>query len=289
MRFGRSDRCVVALERGARVLVPPQPSREADRPSPEPNPEALFLSCLDDIHQLVEVFAAKSGMHPDERDDFQAIVHVKLIEDDYAVLRRYRGRSAMRTYLSAVISNVLHDRRVQKWGKWRSSAAARAAGPVGIRLERLVRRDGVPVETAIRILRSRSDISLSDRALAELAASFPHRSRPHIEADSGALARAPAEEQADEIVLAEERRRRKAEVMEQLQRVLQELDDEDRVILRLRFWEGFNRAEIARALHLEQRPFYRRYNRLRDRLRAMLVASGIAASDVQHLLPGGAE
>ena len=46
-------------------------------------------------------------------------------------------------------------------------------------------------------------------------------------------------------------------------------------ILRLKFQEGLGIADIARALHLEQKPLYRRLDGLLDRLRTALEAAGI--------------
>jgi RNA polymerase sigma factor for flagellar operon FliA len=209
---------------------------------------------------------------------------MKLVEDDYAVIRKHQGRSALGTYLSVVIANLLRDRRIHAWGKWRPSAAARRAGPVGIRLERLIRRDGVAFDTAVSILRSRNGLSLDDRELARLAATFPERSRPRIEADSEATARAPGSVTADDRVLAAEKTRHQKNVLDALEQSLDALGTEDRVILKLRFWEGLTVADISRALGLEQRPLYRRLDRLIAFLRGTLEAAGVSGIDVGRLL-----
>lgn len=252
-----------------------------DRAAPlAESPEALFLANLDTIDRIVGALAARYTMDADERDDFGAWVRMRLMEDDYAILRKHEGRSSLGTYLSVVIANLLRDRRIQKWGKWRPSAAARRAGPVGIRLERLVRRDGLPFDTAVRILRSRGGVLLDDRELARLAASFPERSRPRIEADDDAVLRAEGDARADDRVLAVEQAHHEATLMDALEQSLATLDDEDRVILKLRFWEGLTIADISRALHLEQRPLYRRMDRLLSRLRGSLKSLGVDGGDI---------
>jgi RNA polymerase sigma factor for flagellar operon FliA len=38
-----------------------------------------------------------------EADDFASHPKLKLIEDDYAILRKFQGRSSLRTYLTVVI------------------------------------------------------------------------------------------------------------------------------------------------------------------------------------------
>ena len=56
---------------------------------------------------------------------------------------------------------------------------------------------------------------------------------------------------------------------------MRSLSDLDRLILRLRFQDGLAVADIARALHLDQKPLYRRFEELLRRLRAALEAAGI--------------
>lgn len=262
----------------------PEPSPDVDRSPPPDDPEAVLIAHLDTIDRIVGALAAKHSMAPDERDDFTGWVRMKLVEDDYAVIRKFQGRASLGTYLSVVIARLLQDRRVQQWGKWRPSAAARHAGPIGVRLERLMRRDGLPFDTAVAILRSRNGVALDDRALARLAATFPERTRPRIESDSGATFSAPGSLRADDRVIADERARRETTVLDTLEQSLDALDSEDRVILKLRFWEGCTVADISRALGLEQRPLYRRLHGLLARLRASLQEAGVSGDQVGELL-----
>ena len=87
-----------------------------------------------------------------EQEDFAGFVHLRLIEDDYAILRKFQKRSSLRTYLAAVIERLSLDFCVEKWGRWRPSAMAERLGPVAIVLERLVTRDGHTLEEAIEII-----------------------------------------------------------------------------------------------------------------------------------------
>ena len=52
---------------------------------------------------------------------------------------------------------------------------------------------------------------------------------------------------------------------------------EDRLLFRMAFEDGFTVADIARTLGLEQKPLYRRLERLLKQLRAALEAVGIDA------------
>lgn len=245
--------------------------------------EDLLVRELPTVAGIVRGLAARYRLEPDERDDVLSWVHVKLVEDDYAVLRKFEGRSSLRTYLGVVIANLFRDYRIRKWGRWRPSAVARRAGDVGVRLERLVDRDGHSLDQAIRILRSAGPIGMTDRELFELAASFPERGRPRVESVGGDIDRTAGDATAEQGLASSELAARTGMITQALQRALDGLGAEDRLILKLKFWEDFTVADIARTLHLEQRPLYRRVNRLLEELRGSLRGEGFTLDDVRGL------
>ena len=56
------------------------------------------------------------------------------------------------------------------------------------------------------------------------------------------------------------------------------------MIMRMHFADGFSVADVARALGLEQKPLYRRLERLRKLLRTYLEAEGIDGAEVREAL-----
>src|SRR5918993_5663749 len=73
--------------------------------------EAFFLSNLTLIDQLVASVARRHRLTSADAEDFRSTVYVRLIQDDYATLRKYEGRSSLRTYLTSVIGRLLLDQR----------------------------------------------------------------------------------------------------------------------------------------------------------------------------------
>jgi RNA polymerase sigma factor for flagellar operon FliA len=65
---------------------------------------------------------------------------------------------------------------------------------------------------------------------------------------------------------------------------LAELKPTDGAILRLHFVAGLTVAEIARALHLDQKPLYRRIRKLCEQLRERLVAAGIDSARANEVI-----
>jgi hypothetical protein len=58
----------------------------------------------------------------------------------------------------------------------------------------------------------------------------------------------------------------------------------DRLILKMRFDDGVAVSDIARTLHLEQRPLYRTIDDLKKTIREAMLADGISRADIEALL-----
>jgi hypothetical protein len=73
-----------------------------------------------------------------------------------------------------------------------------------------------------------------------------------------------------------------------LERARQGLAAEDRIILKMRFEDAVPVADIARALHLNQKRLYRTVGQLLERIRKSLEAEDISRDDVNALFAEGA-
>jgi RNA polymerase sigma factor (sigma-70 family) len=217
----------------------------------------------------VSFIARRNGLPAGERDDFASLVKLKLIENDYEILRRFEGRSSLRTYLVVVVQRLFLDERTRRWGKWRPSARARRLGPAAVRLETLVVRDGKSPAQAF------AESGVVPAELKAFAESLERRS-PRVFVGEEALAGAAADGEPP----GERLERREAEpelrrAAALLRRAIGELAPADRLLLRLRFEDGFSIVEIARLRREEARPLYRRIEKLLKKLRATVEALGL--------------
>jgi RNA polymerase sigma factor (sigma-70 family) len=219
----------------------------------------------------------------DEAEDFTSYALFKLIEDDYATLRSFQGRSKLGTFLTVVVQRLFLDYRVQKWGKWRPLAEVRELGPAAVELDRLMNRDGQPLPNAVEIVYSHSGGTLTREHLFELATRIPQRQRPLFEGIEH-LEQIPPHGGVEEILEGQERNRIAKRVGSALSRALREMSAEDRLILKMRHEDGFTVREIAKALHLEARPLYTRFEKCHRRLRESLEESGIIWEEVSAIL-----
>jgi RNA polymerase sigma factor for flagellar operon FliA len=247
--------------------------------------EALFLANLEWIERSAASLCRRYGLAGDEAEDVCSWVKLRLIEDDYAPLRKFREESSIRTYLVVVVSSLFRDYRAGHWGRWRPSAAALRAGNLAVRLETLVYRDGCTLDQAARTLRAAGDVKLTDGELARLLAGLPVRGplRPY-EAGEAPLEAVAAASSAEERVAEGEADRTRGAVFGALERVMARLPEEDRLIIQLIYWQGLSVADVARVRSLPQKPLYRRIDRILVQLRRELQVEGVQPEQMRDIL-----
>jgi RNA polymerase sigma factor for flagellar operon FliA len=249
--------------------------------------EALFLSHLGTIERIIGATCSRRGLRGDDAADCASWVKSRLIEDDYAILRKFRGESSITTYLTVVIAMLVRDYRVRRWGRWRPSAAAKRMGAVATRLEKLVYRQGYRLDEAAELLRSRGETDLSDREIVTAFKQLPTRAplRP-VDVGPEPLAAAQAAGGAEDVVESEAATADRRAVERAVAQALERLAPQDRLVLRMRFWAGSTVADIARGLGVPQKPLYRQIERALTQLRSELETAGVSRDRVRDLLDG---
>lgn len=246
------------------------------------DPTALYLQHIDAIDRIAKSLCKRNGVFGDDADDFASEVRLRLLENDYAVIRKHRGDSSITTFLTVVISNLFRDYRIKMWGKWRTSAEARRLGDAAVLLETAMYRDGLSFDEACTWLEQNERLQTDRKELRKIAEKLPRRAPRRIE----------GEEQLDEVagkahtnghLLDAEREEQRASLRRALARTLATLDSEDQLIIRLRFFEGLSIADVARGLRLAQKPLYTRVGRLLQSLSAALAREGIGPESLEFL------
>jgi RNA polymerase sigma factor (sigma-70 family) len=251
---------------------------------PDDSGEALFLAQLECIDRVIAFVCANNRLTRDAAEDFAAHVKLKFIENDYAILRRFEGRSKLRTYLTVVTQRLFLDYRIAAWGRWRPSAEARRAGQVGILLEQLLVRDGYSFDEARELLRAKHGIEATRDELERLLARLPVRARRRFDSDDELTDMPSSDRPPDDLIAERDRRLLASRLSTALSHVMASLDTESQLILALRFEDGRTLADIATLLRLDQKALYRRMDRLLERLREALENDGVTASAVLELL-----
>jgi RNA polymerase sigma factor (sigma-70 family) len=245
--------------------------------------ESLFLEHLQRIEKIVAFICSRHGLRGADAEDFSSLVKLKLIENDYAILRKFRQESSLATYLAVVISSLYRDFRVQRWGRWRPSAMARSYGEDAVKLETLVSRDGYTAREAVELVAKQSP--LTEKMLRSLVAKLPVRDRlrpVEVNADAVATEVDTATTVAFDNDEAEERSR----IEQSLTDAIDSLQPEDRTIIKMKFWNGMSVADISRIAGIPQKHLYRRLEKLSASLRLRLRQAGVSNEDVRELING---
>lgn len=247
--------------------------------------EEMFLQHLDEIEDIVRRVAIRRRCNDDEAQELYSEVMLHLIEDDYAVLRRFRGTSTWSTYLTVVIQRLLLDLRAKAWGRWRPSAVARRLGAVAVELERRIERDGLEPSTVVRQMVTEG-LAKGVAELERLAAQLPKRRTARGESTEISWESVQDPAHGEEWADAVERRRRAAQLDASLGSALGGLSPHERMLLDLRFGRGWTVRRIAASRREKERPLYRRFEGILRRLRRCLVASGLSWHDIADSLEG---
>ncbi len=244
------------------------------------DPADQFSASLGLVDRIVAAIARRQRLSAHEAEELLADVRLRLLEHDYAVLRKFEGRSSLATYLAVVIERLWLDRRVAAWGKWRPSAEAKRLGPVAVLLDRLMHRDGLTASQAVEAARTNHGVESDEQALFAMASRLPRRATRRT-VPAHALDDTPADgDDGEAALLRTESGEAARRARRCLKGVLETLPVQDRLVLRMRFEDGRPVSVIARTLGLEQKLLYRRLESLLRDLRTRLEFEGVRHQDL---------
>jgi RNA polymerase sigma factor (sigma-70 family) len=244
-----------------------------------PSAEDLAL-----LSQVIRDVARARRLCSADAQDFTQSVHVRLIERDYDVFRRFGGRSSLRTYLRVVVTRLMLDWLNGRYGKWRPSAAAQRLGEHAVALDRLIDRDGYSIDEAVASLAARGG-EWSTASLRQVAEQLPKRSRRRFVSEE-VLNTGPGVPFEDPIA-TEQNRHVKARIGKALHDAVGQLPVEERRLVILRYGRGCSVQLLAQQMGVDAKPLYRRFERTLRSLRQSLIEAGVtgAASVVSTTCP----
>jgi len=252
-------------------------------------PEDLFLQNLDLIDRIAAFICRRNHVSPSDSEDFNSHARFKLIEGNYAIIRKFEGRSTFATYLNTVVQRLYFQFRVQMWGKWRPSAEAKRLGDKGVAIERLLTRDGFTYGEVMEILTTGARPEFTRREIEAIHARLPSRQPRPVLVSESASRDIPARELPDARLFGAERQRAAREASAVLDRAIEAMSVEDRTILRMRFTNAMKVPEIAVALSKEAKKLYKRIEKLLTTLRGILERAGFDRHVIDDILNGEGE
>ena len=251
------------------------------------NAHEVFVAHQDFIERALKVVCARQRLPAPDAEDFCSTFRLRLMEGDYAILRKFQGRSSVQTYLVSVVMHSFQDWRNARWGKWRPSAEARRLGPIAVEFETLCVRDEVGFEAACEMLCARHQGSLSRADVETIAARLPPRQKRAFVSDGEIVNVPSALTSPDTALLAKEAAVAARRATAAMSQAIGALPVQDKLIVRLFVEDGLSVATISRTLKLRQKPLYRRLHQVLASLRTGLERQGFSAGDVADLLRDG--
>lgn len=234
------------------------------------------------IQRKLRSLSRHGGLPLHEAEDFRSWALLKLIDDDCRILGKWEGRSSFSTFLTVVLTNLLRDYRIHLWGKWHLSAASRRRGEEAALLEKLVVRDGLPVDEAAERLRTRHGFSLSPDEAASLAAVFPRREERRQVSESELL-QIPIDGEVESRIEERERACIAGSLRDLLVQLLPSLPAEDRLILKLYYFDDLSMAAISPILGRPPRELFQVRDRCLRKIRRSLDKGGLGSKEVRGL------
>ena len=249
--------------------------------------EAIYLANRTAIEQAIRNVCRRQRLSAADGEEFASVVHLRLITDEYAVLRKFEGRSSLRTYLITVVTHVYLDWRNARWGKWRPSEGAKRKGALAVQLERLLTRDGLGFEEACEVLRTNHGVTETRESLETVAAALTPRAPRRFVAEDTLNDYPDTAGFPDAVLEQREAAAAARGAVALLSEATARLPPEDHLILKMRFHDGFSIADIARFLNLDQKGLYRRIDRLLADLRTSLQGAGLTDESAMFAIEQG--
>lgn len=274
--MSRSIRC--CSRRSPTTVTPPSCLNP-----PKGTPPAIldYEEYIADVDTALIAVARRHRLTESEAEELRSETWLKLLRDGGRVLRRFRGKARLQTYLATVIRNVLRDQRNKEWGKWRPSSAARRFGPTGVAIDRLLHRDQVPLDAIEHYVVGQA-LDVGTASVQQIAAALPTRYLRRFVGDGDLAAMPSLEPSPFEVACVRERRLRQQEIKQALARALTSLSSHERSLIVSRYVRGESVAEWARLKGENHKCLYRRFTRILQQLRTRLEFEGISSADAEH-------
>ncbi len=222
----------------------------------------------------------------DEEEEFCSELKMKLVEDNYAIFRKFKGATSIKTFLTIVATTAFQDFRARHWGRRRPSAEAIRLGQVAVKLEGLVSDEGLTLDEASEVLRINHRVTESRQELEEIWKRLPKKASRRIEGEEKLKDLLAPEDRPEGRIFERELRESRVRVYAALRGMLKNLPEEDQSILKMRFWYGTKGVDIARRMGLESKPLYRRLQKILSQLRNDLERAGVRCELVDDFFIG---
>lgn len=217
----------------------------------------------------------------------QVLAHLQ--KDNYHCLRKFKGRSSLKSFLRNVINNLLIDLVRKRTGRCRAKERAAKHGEVGLVIYGHMFVERRTTDETVDILQTSHGISVSpDNVRAIYASLWGRNEKNKVDGDArigtgehGEICPVDGQTPEEETIINDQQKH----LHRLFSEVLSELTGEERLLVRLRFpldsaKEPIPTEEIALMTDLTKKQVERKLQRILKRCREKILSLGISFDDL---------
>lgn len=200
----------------------------------------------------------------DAAEEAVSYVTEHLTKDNWYRLRMYRPIAEFKTYLIAVVSNLLIDFARQKYGRKKIPQWIKKRGVLWAKIYKLLCIEGLSNTDVTRwMIQEKKNQSIVEDIIQLIRENIPDCGKPlrpvRVEIDAEAVY--PVSENPEKLLIDKERKAQLAAL---------NLNSQERILLRLIYTEGFSISKAGRMLGLNPDQVHGKHRRLLARIKKEL-------------------
>lgn len=222
----------------------------------------------------------------------------KLRENNYKILKNFKGKSKLSTYLTVIIANQIVDTIRKKRGRSREKERAKPFGILGTQIIQRILTEGNTVDQLFRELKSQDNFTHSKEEFEAIvdrirgsrpkvihvspSENNPFLQKGHQNPESGEMIVVDSKNNPEEKIIQSQKQEKLKEVLDF---IVSQLTGEERLILRLRFPIHGDESpkditSIALLLDISKKAAYKKISRTLKKCRQILIERGLEINDL---------
>ncbi|HLP46731.1 MAG TPA: sigma-70 family RNA polymerase sigma factor [Candidatus Kapabacteria bacterium] len=216
-----------------------------------------------------------------------------LKQNNYRVLREFKGNAQLTTYLTAIVSRQAVDLIRKKLGRGREKERAKELGDTGLILYQRVIKDGYSPQEVFVEIQEKTGHPGSLQELEAMVQKIKGKN-PGIDCNDNSVVKNGTSIDEEQYVIPDTKsdpqtifmeKQRHQEIDSIIQGIITQLTGEERLLLRMRFpFTGDEKPksveQIAAALEITPKAVYKRIARLIKKCRAQLDRQGVTINEL---------
>jgi len=232
---------------------------------------------------LIERLCILKELTEDEKEEFTSYALEKVV----IAFKKFKGKSSERTYLTIVIRNAFQDFIRQKRGRWRVPQKVKKLGQEAELLFTLRYREGRDFDDAYNILSSCFNSVPSVQVIKDLwekLEEFYTRQKPVYVSFEDITARELYLSSLVENVDSSLTEQKYEELIVLLEKLVNELPEDYRLILRMHFEQGVKISALARIFNTTRGKMERRIKKILKVLKEQILKAGVKEDLISETL-----